>query len=208
MTRSLYFRGMGDPGSGDITQLIAAASAGDRQAKDRLFATVFEELRNVARRSRFVGDAGQTLQPTALVNEAYLMLSHRLKLAQPASASMREAFFVTVGRAMRTILRDHWRAQSAEKRGGGRRMSPLTESAPVSAPQGDFDTVDFLALDEALTRLESFNPRWFSVVMHRYFAGREIAETAELMNIAPSTVKADWQLARAWLSREIERRQK
>lgn len=194
---------MGRSGEGDLTQLIEASGAGDRRAQDELFAIVFDELRNIARRSRFVGGAGQTLQPTALVNEAYLVLAGRMQLARPASASLRDAFYTTVGRAMRTILRDHWRAQNAEKRGGGQHVAALTESAPAAAPS-EFDAVDFLALDEALTKLESFNPRWFTVVMHRYFAGREIEETAELMNISRTTVKLDWQLARAWLYRQIE----
>ncbi|CAN5712850.1 sigma-70 family RNA polymerase sigma factor [soil metagenome] len=195
---------MGRSGNGDLTQLIVASGAGDRGAQDQLFAIVFDELRNIARRSRFVGGAGQTLQPTALVNEAYLVLSGRLQLARPESASLRDAFYTTVARAMRTILRDHWRAQHAEKRGGGQRAAALTNSTPAAAAPSEFDAVDFLALDGALTRLESFNPRWFTVVMHRYFAGREIDETAELMNISRSTVKSDWQLARAWLYRQIE----
>jgi RNA polymerase sigma factor (TIGR02999 family) len=188
----------------DLTRLIEASVTGDRRAQDRLFTIVFDELRNIARRSRFVGGDGQTLQPTALVNEAYLVLSGRMKLARLDSASLREAFYTTVGRAMRTILRDHWRAQNAEKRGGGQHVTTLTDHTPATAGHGEFDTVDFLSLDEALTQLEAFNPRWFNVVMHRYLAGREIDETAELMSISRSTVKSDWQLARAWLYRQIE----
>ena len=183
--------------------LIEAASAGDRQAQSELFAIVHDELRRIARRCRHVGAPGETLQATALVNEAYIELSRRMALARPESASVRAAFYTTVARAMRTILRDYWRSRNAEKRGGGAQAASLVENERVAAPPCDFDTTDFLALDETLNRLEAFNPRWFQVVMHRYFAGREIEETAELMNIAATTVKSDWQLARAWLRREM-----
>lgn len=187
----------------DLTKLIEASSAGDRQAQDRLFTIVHDELRQIARRCRYVGAAGETLQATALVNEAYIELSRRMALARPQSASLREAFYATVGRAMRTILRDYWRARNAEKRGGGAHAAALPNQSHVAAPGGDFAAADFLALDDAMNRLEKFNPRWHQVVMHRYFAGREIDETAELMNLSKSTVKIDWQLARAWLRREI-----
>ena len=182
--------------------LIQASSAGDRQAQSELFTIVHDELRRIARRCRYVGAPGETLQATALVNEAYIELSRRMALARPESASVREAFYTTVARAMRTILRDYWRSRNAEKRGGGARAGSLPEGDGLAAPPSDFDAADFLTLDEALQRLETFNPRWFQVVMHRYFAGREIEETAELMNISPSTAKSDWQLARAWLRRE------
>jgi RNA polymerase sigma-70 factor (ECF subfamily) len=189
----------------DLTMLIQASSAGDRKAQDRLFAVVYDELHRIASRSRFVGGAGETLQATALVNEAYIALSQRLALARTTSSSTRDAFYTAVGRAMRTILRDHWRSRNAEKRGGGARAAALPDTEVVAAPSSDFDAIDFLALDQALDRLEQFNPRWFQVVTHRYFAGREIDETAELLGISKSTVKSDWQLARAWLHREIER---
>jgi len=196
---------MGESQSGDFTLLIQASSARDRDAQDQLFSIVYNELRRIARRNRFVGATGETLQPTALVNEADIALSERLALARPVSNSMRDAFYTTVGRAMRTILRDHWRARNAAKRGGGERAVVMTDGLGVATPSKDFDAADFLSLDEALNRLEAFNPRWFSVVMQRYFAGREIGETAELMGISPSTFKSDWQLARAWLHREIAR---
>jgi RNA polymerase sigma-70 factor, ECF subfamily len=192
-------------GSSDenLTELIQASSAGDRAAQDQLFTVVHNELRRIASRSRYVGAPGETFQATALVNEAYIELSRRMTLARLESASVRDAFYATVGRAMRTVLRDYWRTRIAEKRGGGDRAASLPEEDMVAAPAGEFDAADFLSLDEAMNRLEAFNPRWFQVVMHRYFAGREIDETAELMNISKSTVKTDWQLARAWLRREI-----
>lgn len=187
----------------ELTRLIESSRDGNRAAQDRLFALVYEELRGIARRSRFVGREGETFQPTALANEVYIELTRRMGLARPESAPVREVFFTTVGRAMRTILRDYWRSRNAAKRGGSAQAASLAEVDEVAAPAGEFDTTEFIALDEALNRLEEFNPRWFHVVMHRYFAGREIEETAELMNIAPTTVKSDWQLARAWLRREM-----
>ena len=194
---------MGEPRTADLTRLIEASSAGDRQAQSELFTIVHDELRRIARRCRYVGAPGETLQATALVNEAYIELSRRMALARPESASVREAFYTTVARAMRTILRDYWRSRNAEQRGGGAGAESLPEGDGLVAPPSDFDAADFLTLDEALQRLETFNPRWFQVVMQRYFAGREIEETAELINISPSTVKSDWQLARAWLRREM-----
>ena len=183
--------------------LIEASSAGDRQAQGELFTIVHDELRRIAGRCRYVGAPGETLQATALVNEAYIELSRRMALARPESASVREAFYTTVARAMRTILRDYWRSRNADKRGGGARDGALPQGDGPGAPPTGFDAADFLALDEALQHLETFNPRWFQVVMHRHFAGREIEETAELLSISPSTAKSDWRLARAWLRREM-----
>jgi RNA polymerase sigma factor (TIGR02999 family) len=195
---------MGQDSDIEFDRLVEACGSGDREARDRLFGLVYDELRRIAGRSRFVGADGQTLQATALVNEAYIVLSQRLALARPASNSARDAFYATVGRAMRTILRDHWRSRQAQKRGQGQRVAQLPEDSAVAATLPDFDATDFLALDDAMERLEAFNPRWFKVVMHRYFASRDIGETAELLNISPSTVKSDWTLARAWLRRQVE----
>src|SRR5438874_5001395 len=121
------------PSNVSLTHLIQASRAGDQRAQDQLFTVVYEELRRIARRSRYVGAQGQTLQATALVNEAYIELSRRLALARTTSASTREAFYVTVGRAMRTILRDHWRSRNAEKRGGGARAAALPDGEVVAA---------------------------------------------------------------------------
>src|SRR5438045_2435809 len=112
-----------DSSNEDLTELIQASSAGDREAQDQLFAIVHDELRRIAKRSRHVGAHGETLQATALVNETYIELSRRMTLARPESASVREAFYATVGRAMRTILRDYWRSRNAEKRGGGEQIA-------------------------------------------------------------------------------------
>jgi RNA polymerase sigma factor (TIGR02999 family) len=186
-----------------LTILIDAARDGDTAARDRLFAAVYGELLAIARRSRFVGRPGQTLQPTALVNEAYLQLSRRFAVPDRGDRSGREVFFSAVALAMRSILRDHWRSTTTERRGGGARRMLLLEGDEAAADGGASDPTDFLALDDALRRLEAYNPRWYRIVMHRYLAARTLEETAELMDLGVSTLKVEWQLARAWLRRAL-----
>jgi RNA polymerase sigma factor (TIGR02999 family) len=186
-----------------LTTLVEAARGGDSAARDLLFAAVYEELLAIARRSRFVGRAGQTLQPTALVNEAYLQLSRRFAVPEHEDRSGREVFFTSVAFAMRKILSDHWRAKTAEKRGGGAPQLRFQEGDAPGIGTDELDPVDFVALDAALDRLAQYNPRWHQIVMHRYFAARTLEETAELLDLAVSTVKVDWQLARAWLLRAV-----
>jgi len=183
----------------EITVLIDASRDGDAEARDRLFSVVYDELRQIARRSRYVGREGQTMQPTALANEAYIFFEKHFPVPPKDQRESRETFFRTVALAMRTILRDYWRSKHAAKRGGDEQPVALGDHDPADEQPDEFGGVDFLDLDEALHKLEGRNGRWFSVVMHRYFGGRTIAETAELMGIAPATVKSDWQLARAWL---------
>ncbi len=186
-----------------LTRLIDASARGDDQARGDLFKLVYEQLRTIAAQARHVGAPGQTLQATALANEAFILLSNRFPAHSRDSVTGREAFYRTVAQAMRMILRDYWRAQRAQKRGGGDQPNTL-DAAMVAAPnESDLDAVDFLSLDEAMNRLEQTHPRWFDVVMSRYFAGRTIDETAELLGTSRTTVKVDWQLARAWLHREI-----
>lgn len=186
-----------------LTRLIDASARGDDQARGDLFNLVYEQLREIAAQSRHVGAPGQTLQATALANEAFILLSNRFPAHSRDNLTGRDAFYRAVAQAMRLILRDYWRAQRAEKRGGDDRPKTL-DAAAVAAPNASsLDAVDFLSLDEAMNRLEHAHPRWFDVVMSRYFAGRTIDETAELLGTSRTTVKADWQLARAWLHREI-----
>lgn len=186
-----------------LTTLIEAARSGDPVARDRLFAAVYDELLAIARRSRFVGRPGQTMQPTVLVNEAYLQLAKRFAVPERGDRPGREAFFAAVALAMRTILRDYWRAKTAEKRGGGAAPLALDEGDRPAPGAEEFDSADFLALDEAMDQLSDYNQRWYRIVMHRYFAARTLEETADLLDVGLSTVKADWRLARAWLHRAI-----
>ena len=188
----------------NLTMLIVASRAGDTTARERLFELVYEELRQIARRSRFAGADGDTLQPTALANEAYLLFHDRFPCAPCDDRENRETFFRTVALAMRTILRDYWRKKNAAKRGGGAQPFRFDRGDPPDPScDNEFKSIDFLQLDEAIDRLRLYNERWHDVVMHRYFAGRTIEETAGLMGIGTTAVKTEWRLARAWLRREL-----
>ncbi len=187
----------------DVTRLLQAVRDGETDARARLFEVVYAELRQVAARARFVGGHGETMQPTVLANEAYLMLARRLSIPLHNEPTNRQEFFRAAALAMRMILRDYWRARTARKRGGGQPRPGLGDHDPA-APQAEFEQHEFLALDASLKRLEQYNPRWYAVVLYRHFAGRSIEETADLVGVAVSTVKSDWQLARAWLRRDIE----
>lgn len=186
----------------DISHLLRGVVEGREGASDELFSVVYEELRRIARDSRFVGAHGDTMQATVLANEAYLTLARRFALSNDREIPDLEAFYRSVALAMRTILRDYWRSKTAAKRGGPRQPAPLLGDV-TPQQEGAFSVVDYLALDEALGELESFNPRWFAVVMHRHFAGRSVEDTASMLNIGVTTVKSDWQLARAWLRRKM-----
>jgi len=187
-----------------LTKIIGAARKGEKKAKDMLFSLVYEEMRRIAARSRGIGKIGHTMQPTALVHEAYLFFEKRIPLPPSDEPEHRETFFRTVAMAMRTILKDYWRKKMAKKRGGGETPINLETNIEIKEEKGDFETVDFLVLDEAMDRLEARNSRWFSVVLHKYYAGQTIPEIANFMGVSVETVKKDWKLARAWLLREME----
>lgn len=188
----------------ELTQLIGACRRGEAGADDALFGRIYDELRAMARSVPHVGAPGETLQPTALVHEVVLELQRRFPEAPRGVPENRATFFRTVALAMRTILRDQWRAElAAKRRAPGERKSLTALSSGVGAHVSDLDAVDFLALDEALDELEHLQPRWHAVVMHRYFAERTAEETAELLGIGMTTVKSDWTLARAWLAERL-----
>jgi len=191
-----------DGEQGEITLLIEQTRPGDTDAQLRLFHLVYEELIRIAHRQQQAGRDGETMQPTVLANEAYLLLMRNIPAPPQGEKENRRTFFRTAALAMRAILRDYWRRKNASKRGGEQPPVALGDLDAV-APQGR-DRVDFLALDAALNELESYNRRWYDVVMHRYFGGRTIEETAELLGIAPATVKSDWSFARAWLRRALD----
>ncbi len=175
--------------------LLEAVSAGDSKASAELLPLVYEHLRRLAR-SRLAGEApGQTLQPTALVHEAYLKLVGEGDLRW----SNRGHFFAAAALAMRRILVDRARQRGRVKHGGGRKREELHEAA-VAAEDG---STDLLALDDALKDLEAKDRRRYDVVMLRYFAGLSIEETAHALNVAASTVKADWAVARVRLFRAM-----
>jgi RNA polymerase sigma factor (TIGR02999 family) len=165
---------------------------------DALLPVVYEELRRLAaaylRRER----PGQTLQPTALVHEAYL----RLMKDRPDRWQNRAHFCAIAAHSMRQILIERARARGAQKRGGAQPRVTLDE-ALVAADGSDSPSVDLVALDDALQRLEALDPDQARLVELRFFGGLTIEETAEAMKISPATVKRHWTVARAWLAREL-----
>ena len=186
-----------DAARADVTQLLQQWSSGQEQALDRLLPQIHDELRKLAasylRRER----PDHTLQPTALVNEAFLKLVDQ----RTAKWQNRAHFFGIAAQAMRRILVDHARSHAADKRGGAFRKVPL-DDVNVIGPAVD---VDLLALDEALTRLAILDPQQSRVVELRFFGGLTLEETAEVMRLSPATVGREWRMAKAWLSAELGR---
>jgi RNA polymerase sigma factor (TIGR02999 family) len=188
---------MTTPTPQDVTQLLDAVSAGDSRAAGELLPLVYDQLRKLARARMSREKAGATLQPTALVHEAYLRLvgDHDVKWEN------RGHFFAAAARAMRRILVERARHRGRQKRGGGMKRVEIADDALAVEPPSD----DLLALDEVLDRLEQYDPRKSDVVMLRYFAGLTIEETAAALGISPATVKNEWAFARAWLHRELRK---
>lgn len=181
----------------NLTQLLNAAGSGDRLAASELIPLVYEQLRELARRRMAHEPAGHTLQPTALVNEAYL----RLVADADAKWDNRRHFFAAASIAMRRILIERARAVGGPKRGGGRQRMVLEASDDHQAndtPPAE-DTLDWLALDEALSALEKQDPALGEIVSLRYFAGLSVEATAALLGVSSRTVNRDWKLAKAWL---------
>ena len=180
-----------------VTELLAKWSKGDESAREALMPLVYDELRRLAasylRRER--GD--HTLQPTALVHEAYL----RLVEERSVDWKSRSHFFGVAAKLMRRILVDHARAELAEKRGARPRKVALTEAIAMSRERPD----EMLALDDSLTRLATLDPQQGRIVEMRIFAGLTVEETAAALSVSPATVKRDWSFAKAWLLRDLQR---
>ncbi len=192
-----------------VTLLIESAGKGDPKAAEALLPLIYDELRKLAASNMAKEEgcgAAQTLQPTALVHEAYLRLIGPDQ-ADGTHWNSRGHFFGAAAIAMRRILIDRARARGRQKRGGGRSRLDLREDAVAASAESDEQSDQILALDAALTRLEALDERKARVVMLRYFAGLSIEQTAAALDVAPATVKTDWAFARAWLSREIEKDQ-
>jgi RNA polymerase sigma-70 factor (ECF subfamily) len=179
----------------DVTRLLREAQEGRDGAADELVAIVYAELHGLASHYMRNERDDHTLQPTALVHEAYM----RLMDQRSVSWQNRSHFYGIASQAMRRILVDHARKRRASKRHGGERVT-LDES--VSAPP--VQSLDVIALDSALTRLAELNERQASVVELRFFGGLDIDQTAEALGISSATVKRDWTFARAFLQREME----
>lgn len=184
-------------GADDVTALLLAWGQGEQAALDRLLPLVHEELRRVARRHMAGERDGHTLQPTALVNEAYLRLVD-LKRIQWQN---RAHFFAIAARIMRRVLVDLARGKGYQKRGGGAQQVTFIESrSPAKEPE-----YELIALDDALDTLAKLHERKSRVVELRYFAGLTVEETAEALGVSRLTVIRDWQFSKDWLKREIRR---
>lgn len=179
----------------EITRILDAMTAGDPEAGARLFESIYDELHVLAAAQMRGERADHTLQPTALVHEAYM----RLLGFQNTKWANRTQFFGAAAEVMRRILVDHARAHQAAKRGGGRAKAPLDSRAAAASSSPD----ELLAIDEALCALEEADPEKARIVKLRFFAGLSHEETAAALNVSVATVKRKWRYARAWLHRHI-----
>jgi len=177
------------------TQLLLDWSNGDKAALNQLMPLVYDELRRLAHHYMGRERAAQTLQTTALVNEAYLRLIDQ----RSVQWQNRAHFFGIASQMMRRILVDHARSRHYLKRGGGAHQLALDESMIVPQERA----ADVVALDDALTALAQIDQRKSHIVEMRFFGGLSIEETAEVLGVSPGTVMRDWTLAKAWLRREI-----
>jgi RNA polymerase sigma factor (TIGR02999 family) len=181
---------------GEVTRLLLAWNSGDEAALERLMPLVYAELRQLAERHFRKERRGHTLQPTAVVHEAYFRLIDQTRVTW----KNRGHFLAIASQAMRRILIDHARGRDAEKRGG--EVEKVTLDVGIASPEPSRE-VDILALDEALRRLKALDGGQAQIVELRFFGGLTIEETAEVMDVSASSVKRDFRSARAWLFREL-----
>jgi len=179
----------------EVSQLLLAWSEGDKAALDRLVPLVYAELRRLAKSYMRRERAGQTMQTTALIHEAYL----RLIDADHVRLENRAHFFAAAARVMRQVLVDLARERGSRKRGGDARLVPLDEAMAVGKQHDE----GLLALDEALGALAQIDPRKSRVVELRFFGGLSVEETAEALGVSAETVHRDWRLAKSWLLRRL-----
>jgi RNA polymerase sigma factor (TIGR02999 family) len=183
----------------EVTQILSAIEQGDKHAAEQLLPLVYEELRKLAAQRLAQEKAGQTLQATALVHEAYLRL---VDADQADKWNSRGHFFAAAAEAMRRILVDRARHKQAHKAGGGRRRLDLDDIEPALAEAND-DRL--LVLDEALRQLELEDPRKAQLVKLRFFAGLTAEQAAAALGVSTSTAEKDWTYARSWLRVAIDR---
>lgn len=183
--------------SQDITRMLKDWSGGNREALNRLLPYVYNELHRQASRYLRRERSDHTLQTTALINEAYLKLIDQREVEWQNRAH----FLAVAAQAMRRILVDYARTRKREKRGGEDVKLQLDEAA-INTPANE-KSIDLVALDEALTQLAEFDERQARVVELRYFSGMTEEETAEVLAISPATVRRDWNMAKAWLHRQL-----
>lgn len=181
---------------GEVTRILGEMRGGDSGAAARLLPLVYDELRAIARRHLRGERPGHTLQPTALVHEAWIHFEKGAAL----DVRDRSQFLAVAAGAMRRLLIDHARSRDAARRGGGWRKVTLAEASGPSRSSVD---IDIVALHEALERLEGLGERLARVVELRFFGGLTVAEAAEMLGVAPVTVEKDWTKAKAWLRQEL-----
>ena len=183
-------------GRGPASEMLSGVAAGDEQAAEQLLEHVYDELRGIAR-ARLAGERqGHSLQATALVHEAWI----RLFGSTGAGFENRAHFFGAAGEAMRRILVDHARRRLAAKRGAGKAPDPLPEGGLLRVSK---DPAEILSVDEALLRMEDRQPRAATIVRLRFFAGLELKEIAEALDLSTRTVEREWAYARALLYRDL-----
>jgi RNA polymerase sigma factor (TIGR02999 family) len=184
------------PAPSEVSRLLRAWSLGEKAAFDELMPLVYDELRRMAKRQWRGQRAGQTLDATALIHEAYLRLADQTEVRWQNRAH----FFGVAAKAMRHIVVDHVRTRRAAKRGGAARRVPLDAvSVAIERP------VDVVALDDALQSLAALDQRKSQVVELKYFGGLAVREIAEVLHVSEETVARDWRLARTWLLRELSK---
>lgn len=184
--------------AGEVTRLLEQASAGDAAARATLFDVLYHELRRVAEAAMRAERANHTLQPTALVHEAFL------RLAGDHGRFVSRAHFLGVAAGvMRRVLVDHARGRNAQKRGSGATLVAVEDFDDL--PQPASAGLDLVVLDDALSRLTALDARQGQIVELRFFGGLSVEETAAVVGVSERTVKREWQISRAWLRREIAR---
>jgi RNA polymerase sigma factor (TIGR02999 family) len=184
--------------SSDVTRLLNDWRGGNREALDHLMPLVYTELHSLAARYLSRERRNVTLQPTALVNEAYLKLSGQ----RAVDWQNRAHFFGIAAQVMRRILVDRARHEHRRKRGGDVAKVQF-EGIDAAAPDAGVEIADLIALDRALSQLEAMDPQQGRIVELRFFGGLTVEETAEVMQLSTGTIKRDWAVARAWLYREL-----
>jgi RNA polymerase sigma factor (TIGR02999 family) len=193
---SAGFREMSKKNAGVVTEVLHAAKAGNKEAMARLLPLLYSELHRLAQARMKKLRPGQTLQPTALVNEAYL----RLVGKQDLHLESRRHFFFAAARAMRDILVERARAKAGPKRGGGRQRVELSDAMALEEPPAQ----EILALHEALADLEREDPLKGQIVQLRYFAGMDAAEAALMLGISERTLQRHWRFIKAWMRHRLQ----
>lgn len=181
---------------GETTRLLLEACRGQRASVEALLPLVYDELKAIAAQKLRGERRDHTLQPTALVHEAFLRMVDQTRVQWQGRAH----FCAVAASMMRRILVDHARAKAAEKRGAGRRELPLLETIGLAKER---NPVDIVALDDLLAELARLNERHARVVELRFFGGLNVEETAHTLGVSPATVKNDWRAARAWLLAQL-----